>query len=97
VFWTWDEINVDNILMFLFVARQARTFQLLVLAWPARCLGSWEGTQPGQLTQTGQRDIPYRMTSRSVCKLGELAGGQQLLLGNGLGIIHWVVSNYICA
>jgi len=26
---------------------------------------SWEGTELGQLTQTGQRDIPYNMTSSS--------------------------------
>jgi len=31
VFWVWDENSVDNILMFLAVARQSRTFQLLML------------------------------------------------------------------
>jgi len=72
VFWIWDENNVDNILMFWVAARQSRTFQLLLLAWPARCTGSWEGTQPdmgtqpGQLTQTGQRDLLFRVTPRSV-------------------------------
>jgi len=35
VFWSWDENNVDNILMFSVVAGQARTVQLLMLAWPA--------------------------------------------------------------
>jgi len=27
------------------------------------CTRSWDGAQPGQLTQTSQRDIPYDMTS----------------------------------
>jgi len=35
------------------------------------------------------------MTSCSVYTLGEVAGGQQLLLGDGLDIVHWVVSNCI--
>jgi len=72
----WGVNNVDNILMFLVVAKQSRTLQLLTLAWPSRCTGSGEGTQLGQLTQTGQRDIPYHMTSCSAYKWGELAGGQ---------------------
>jgi len=50
VFRIWDENNVDNTRMFLAVARQSRTFQLLALAWPARCTRGWEGTRPGQLT-----------------------------------------------
>jgi len=40
--------------MFLVVVRESRTFQLLMLAWASKCTESWEGTQPGQLTQTGQ-------------------------------------------
>jgi len=40
------------------------------------CPRSWEGTGPGQLTQIGQRDIPYRMTScEKLCNGGELARG----------------------
>jgi len=31
--------------------------------WPARYTGSWEGTQLGQLTQTGQKDILFHMMS----------------------------------
>jgi len=65
VFWIWDENNVDNILIFQVFARQSGTFQLLRLAWAARCRASWEGTKPGQLTQTGQRDIPCHMMARS--------------------------------
>jgi len=33
-------------------------------------MGSWERTQLGQLTQTGQRDILYHMASCSEYKLG---------------------------
>jgi len=35
---------------------------------------SWEGTQPGQLTQISQRNIPYDMTSCSVYKEEEVVG-----------------------
>ena len=76
MFWFWDEHSVDNILMFLVVARQSRTFLLLILAWPARYMGSWEWTQLGQLTQTAQRGILCGMTLFSVYKLEELPGGQ---------------------
>jgi len=31
VVWIWDENNVENILIFLVVGRQSRTFQLLML------------------------------------------------------------------
>jgi len=71
VFWIWDENNVGNTLMFLVVARQSRTFQLLNAA---RCTGSWEGTQLRQLTQTGQKDTPRHTTSRSAYKLREGGG-----------------------
>jgi len=56
--------------MFLVVARQSRTFQLLMLAWAARCTRNWEGTQPGQLTPNDQRDVPYHMMSCSTYKVG---------------------------
>jgi len=51
VFWIWDENNVDNILMFLVFARQVMDFSA---SRAAGCMGSWEGTRLGQLTQTGQ-------------------------------------------
>jgi len=60
--------------------------------WPARSTGSWEGTQPGQLIQTGQRDIPHHMVSCSVHKLGELARDQRSLLRDRLGISQRVVT-----
>jgi len=75
VVWIWDENNVDNILMFSVVARRSRIFQLVTLAWPARSMGSWEGTQLGQLTQTGQTGILFRRTSCSVYKLRKVGWG----------------------
>ena len=76
VFWIWDENSVDNTLVFLVVAEQSRIFQLRMLAWPAGCMGSWERLQLGQLTPAAQRDVLFRMVSRSVNQLGGLAGGQ---------------------
>jgi len=66
VFWVWNGNDVGNILMFLVVARKSRTLQLLMLAWPVRCTGSWERIQLRQLTQTVWSNIPYRVTSCSV-------------------------------
>jgi len=54
--------------MFLVIARQSRTFQLLMLAWAARCVGSWMGTQPGQWAPAGPRDVPCHSVSCSACK-----------------------------
>jgi len=74
VFWISDKNNADNKLMFLVVARQPRTFQLLMLAWPARCTGSQEETQQAQLTQTGKGDIPCHDGMLSVSAAG-VGGG----------------------
>ena len=52
---------------------EPRTFQFLVLPCQQGGWGytrSWEGTQPGQLTQVGQRDIPYHMASCSAMTAG---------------------------
>lgn len=35
----------------------------------AECTRSWNGTKPGQLTQAGQKGVPYHMTSCSELKL----------------------------
>lgn len=35
------------------------------------CAGSWDGTQPGQLTQTDQRDIPYNVELCLAIRVGE--------------------------
>jgi len=58
--------------MILVIAKQSRTFQLLMLTCQREgkgCTGSWEGTELRQLTQTGKMDIPYNVTSCSVFKL----------------------------
>ena len=46
---------------------------------------SWEETQPGQLTQTGQRGIPYHVTSHLVYKLGGVGLG---------GIAAWELTGH---
>ena len=43
--------------------------------------GNWEWTQPGQVTPSDQRDIPYHMTSCSASK----AGGKKKKRGNVCG------------
>lgn len=43
------------------------------------CTGSWKGTQPRQLTQSGQMDFPYHMASclaiKAVVKNEEVSDG----------------------
>jgi len=73
-FLIWDENNVDNILMFSVVARLSRILQLLALAWPASYRGSWEGAEPGQLTQSGHRAIPHHRPSGSAPSWGSWLG-----------------------
>ena len=74
---------------------KSRIFQILMPSqqegW--RDTRSWEGTEPGQLTQSGQWGIPYHVMSCLVYKMGgeglqgiaaqgltgcRLAGGEQL-------------------
>jgi len=55
--------------------------------------GSWEGTELGQLIQTGQRDIPYHMTSSRRSFEGDRRSSlSPPLLGGELGIDQEVVS-----
>ncbi|KAK4813956.1 hypothetical protein QYF61_003467 [Mycteria americana] len=61
----------------------------IIIVCNKRCR-SWEGAQPGQLTPTGPRAMPCHMASCLAYELGELAGGQRLLLGDGLGISRCV-------
>ena len=77
-----NKLNVDNTLMFLVIAKQcldskSRVFQLLLPSQQESWRGtrSREGTQPGQLTRTGQRAIPYHVTSCLVYKLGGVGLG----------------------
>ena len=45
------------------------------------CTRSWEGTQPGQLTWDGQRDMRYHMTSCSAIKAaGKEKGGMFMVM-----------------
>lgn len=71
--------NVDNTPMFCLllsnVYTESRTFE----PEGRRCT-SWEEAQPGLLTQAGQRDIPYNMTSCSIYKLREEEGRGHLEL-----------------
>ncbi|XP_054669194.1 interleukin-1 receptor-like 1 isoform X4 [Grus americana] len=65
------------------VAKQSRTFQLLILPCQREGRGhprSWEGTRPGQLDPADQRDIPYHTASCSVYSWG--LGWEAGQLGN---------------
>ena len=77
MFWICAENSVDNTGMFSLLLSSAYTESrpFLLLTAPHQrggwgCTRSWEGTQPGQLTPTDQRDIPYRMASCSAYKAG---------------------------
>jgi len=63
MFWIWAENSVDNIEVFYACSAhtESRPFPLLTsphqrVGWG--CTRSWNGTRLGQLTPTGQRDIP---------------------------------------
>ena len=60
------------------VYTQSRIFQLLLPIQQEGWRGarSWEGTQPGQLTQAGQKGIPYHVMSCPVYKLGGVGLGE---------------------
>jgi len=74
--------------MFLVVARQSRNSQLLMLMWPGKYAGSWEGTQPGQLTQTGQRDILFIWCHAQYISWGSWPGATIAALGQA-GYCSW--------
>lgn len=66
---------------------------------------NWKGTQPGQLTRTGQRNIPYYVASCHTIKLGrwptarELAGHWSVRMSSYIGhhlyilILRTVITN----
>ena len=77
MFWICDENSVDNTGMFSLLLSSAYTESrpFLLLKPPHQrvgwgCTRGREGTQPGQLTPTDQRAIPYHMTSCSAYKAG---------------------------
>ena len=56
----------------------------------SRCARSWEGAEPGQVTRSSPRDIPYHRRSWPVYKgRGSWAGGVDRCSGMG----QWVASN----
>ena len=55
MFWLKEKNDVDNKLMFIVPAKQCCTEPR---PFTERDPRSWEGTELGQLTQTGQRVIP---------------------------------------
>ena len=76
--------TTENISVLSSVYIKPRTFQLLMPSQQEGRRGtrSREGTQPGQLTQTGQRNTPYHVMSCPVYKLGGVGQGGGSLLGN---------------
>ena len=62
--------------------------------WPASeeaggAQGAGKGTWPGQLTQTGQRDIPYHVTSCLFYKWGKLADSWDHGSGTSWASVVW--------
>jgi len=54
--------------------RSQGLFQPPTLCRARRCRSSWQGAQPGERTQTPQRDIPHHRTSSSKHELGGRGG-----------------------
>ena len=99
-----EKNNVGNTLMFMVAAKQCCKEARLSLGKETR---SWEGTELGQLTETGQRGILYHMISSgsfggggsSSCSLLLFVGlaGHQLEDGEQLLVHHLLYTFiYIC-
>jgi len=78
--------------MALVVAKQSRTFQLLTLAWAARCTRSWEGTQQDSWPQLAKGDMPYYMS----CSVYKAGGGGGKKEGGALGVMAFVFPSHRC-
>ena len=76
--------------MFLTVARQLGTFQLLMLAWAAWCTESCKGMQLGQLTPTDQRGYSILYDSCLLCK-----SGRKKKQGGGERLEWWLLSSQV--
>lgn len=78
---------------------KSRTSQIPVLLQWADAQEAQEAAWPGQLTWTGQRDIPHCRTSPQCTNWAELAGSHCSLLENRLGIhqcpIMWAIVLWI--
>ena len=84
VFYVGSWQGVDSTLVLWLLLSSAYTAPRLFLTFPPHSgtgwARSWEGTQPGQLTRTDQRDIPYHMTSAQY-KAGRKEEGGGVTLG----------------
>ena len=79
------------------VYTKSRTFHFLVPCQPEGWRGTrnWEGTQPGQVTPTSQRDIPHHIECHGqYINQGALGGGKSLPR-DWLGISQQMVSNCV--
>ena len=78
-FWFWEKNNVDNTQMFIAAAKQCCADPRPFAAKGPR---RWKGAELAQLTGSGQRDIPYHMTScRRSFKVGRISSFPLSLLG----------------
>ena len=94
MFWFQEKNNADNTLMFIVSAKQCCTEPR---PFSAKGTKSWEGTELGQLTETGQRDIPYHTASRR--RTSEGCGSSPLslsLLMGPAGYRSGIASNCLC-
>ena len=84
VFYVGSWQGVDSTLVLWLLLSSAYTAPRLFLTFPPHSgtgwARSWEGTQPGQLTRTDQRDIPDHMTSAQY-KAGRKEEGGGVTLG----------------
>lgn len=89
VVWIWHEINVESTLIFWVLLSRAypesRTFHSAREELHNNLGGAW----PGQVTWSGQRDIPHLGMPGPVYKLGELAGSHWSVLGDGCWATVW--------
>lgn len=61
-----------------------------------RCSRSWKGRQPGELTQTSQRDNQYCRTSHKTITLEEIGWRGRPLFGDWLSIGQWLLKVALC-
>jgi len=94
VFWIFDENNDDSTLVFQLLLSSAHKEPRILSATPtALPTRSWawtrdkEGTQPGQLTPTDQRDGPYPMVSCSA-----ITALQKKMRGEVVRVMEFVYS-----
>lgn len=68
------------------------SFSLLPFQWgDLGCTKSWEETEPGQLAQSGHRDISYSVASCEIVKTGGVGRGQRVMTASWGLAEHWSV------